>query len=237
MTSAAQDRKDRGFNEKIVIVTGASRGLGRAIGELLGGGGAKVVAIARTVGGLEELDDAIQSRGGPPAVLTPLDLTDGDGIDRMCAALFERFGRADLLVHAAAQAAVLCPIAHLSPKDFEKLVAVNVTATARLIRAVHPLLTQAPRPHAAFVTDRKADRAFWGGYGASKGAGEALARSYAAEAGSGDAPVSVSFHEPPPMPTALRSKTHPGEDRAALTPVATAASTVVAEITDALLTR
>lgn len=218
---------------KVAVVTGASRGLGRAVAEAMGGAGAQIVAVARTVGGLEELDDAIVAAGGPRAVLTPLDLADGDGIDRLGAALHERFGRVDYLVHAAAAAAPLTPTAHLSPKDLDAVMRINAIATARLIRSMDLLLRQAERPKALFVTDDRAGAPFWGGYGASKAAGAAIARSYATEALAGARPVNVLFFAPPAMPTALRARTHPGEDRSRLTPCEDVAAQLIAALHDA----
>lgn len=229
-TQAAEpaSETDKPFAGRVALVTGASRGLGRALAEQLGAAGAQLVAVARTVGGLEEMDDAVQQAGGPKALLAPLDLADGEGIDRLGGALHERFGRVDILVHAAAHAAPLTPTAHLEPKELDRLLAINATATARLIRSIDPLLRVAEKPQAVFVIDRKSGAPFWGGYGASKAAGEALARSYGAESGAGERPVATHLFEPPPMPTALRARTHPGEDRAHLTACAVVAGRVLA---------
>lgn len=210
----------------VCLVTGASRGIGYHTARMLGMGGAQVIAVARTVGGLEELDDAIQGAGGGPAVLTPLDLTDGDGLDRMRDALLARFGRLDLLIHAAAAAAPLSPVAHAAPKDVEAAFAVNALATHRLIRALDPLLRLTPAAKAVFLTDEKADQALWGAYGASKAAMAALARSYAVEATG----VEVTLWAPPACATALRGRTHPGEDPATLTRPEDAARALLAEI-------
>lgn len=214
------------FAGEIALVTGASRGFGFAVAERLGAAGAQVIAVARTVGGLEELDDRIKTLGGPGAVLVPLDLTDGDGIDRLGLALHERFGRLDLLVHAAAMGARLTPVAHQDPKELEKLLAANIGATHRLIRSLDPLLRQADAPVFALIDDPKGGEQFWGGYGASKAGAVALARSYAAET----AGVRVLIHTPPAMPTALRGRTHPGQDRNALTPIRDAADGLLAEL-------
>lgn len=219
------------LTDRLALVTGASRGLGRAVAEQLGARGAQVVAVARTVGGLEEVDEAIQAAGGPGAVLVPLDITDGDGVDRLGAALFERFGRLDHLVHAAAEGPSLTPVSHLRPKDIERQFAVNAVAAARLIRSLAPLLAisadQERRPSALYATDEKAALANWGAYGAAKAAAASMFSAYAAETKK----VRVVLHQPPAMPTALRARTHPGENRATLTPVAAAA----AALTEALL--
>lgn len=227
-SEASAAAAERPFDGSVALVTGASRGLGRAVAEQLGAAGAQIVAVARTVGGLEEMDDAVQRAGGSKSLLAPLDLADGDGIDRLGAALHERYGRVDILVHAAAHAAPLTPAAHLEPKEFDRLLAVNAAGTARLIRSIDPLLRIGARRQAVFVIDRKAGAPFWSGYGAAKAAGEAIARSYAAEAGAGETPIAAHLFEPPPMPTALRARTHPGEDRARLAPCAVVAGRVLA---------
>lgn len=206
-----------------ILVTGASRGLGRAAAERLGADGAKIIALARTVGGLEELDDVIKKAGGPEATLVPLDLADGDGIDRLGAALYERDGKLDGLIHCAAAGGPLTPLSHLSAKDAGNLMTVNALATHRLIRSLDPLLAAASG-RALFVADDKTGQGLWGGYAASKAAAAAFAQAY----GSEQARVRVGAHQPPAMPTALRGRTHPGEDRAALTPVAEAAEALIA---------
>lgn len=216
------------FAGRIALVTGASRGLGYALAERLGAGGAQVIAAARTVGGLEALDDAIQAAGGPKALLVPMDLSDAAAIAQLTSPLGERYGRLDLWVHAAAQGASLTPTAHIKAKDFAKLWAINAAAVSALIAALDPLLRAAPTPKALFLIDEKAGQPYWGSYGASKAAGAALARSYAVEAATGAQPISVLLHQPPAMPTALRARTHPGEDRETLTPCAEAAEAAAA---------
>ena len=224
-----EDKKGAGvnasasLNQSIAVVTGASRGLGFALAERLGAAGAQIVAVARTVGGLEELDDRIVAAGGPNALLVPLDLADGDGVDRLGAALFERFGRVDILAHCAAQSAPLSPIAHGAQKDVEKAFAVNAEATRRLIRSLDLLLRQSSAPRLLYTADRKAGERFWGAYGASKAAGEAYVASYVAETKQ----IIAHIVEPPPMPTALRARSHPGEDRSTLTPAAAVADQFV----------
>lgn len=216
----------RDLEGRIALVTGASRGLGREVAKQLGARGAHVIAVARTVGGLEELDEEIQAAGGQMAVLVPLDITDGDGLDRMGAALFQRFGRLDLLVHAAAEGASLTPVSHLRPKDLDKMFAVNALATARVIRALAPLLERSEHARACFVTNERAGEPFWGAYAASKAAGASFARSYGQETPK----AGVTLFEPEPMATALRARTHPGEDREALTPVTDVATKLIAAL-------
>lgn len=216
------------FAEKIALVTGASRGLGFALAERLATAGAQVVAVARTVGGLEDLDDRVRAGGGPKPLLVPLDLADGDGVDRMGAALFDRFGRLDLLAHCAAQAAPLSPVAHGAEKDVEKAFAVNAEGTRRLLRSVDLLLRQSAAPTLYYPADRKAGAKFWGAYGASKAAAEAYVASYAAETPQ----IRALIGEPPAMPTALRARAFPSEDRAGLTPVGTVADDLLKRLVD-----
>jgi NAD(P)-dependent dehydrogenase (short-subunit alcohol dehydrogenase family) len=197
---------------KLVLVTGASRGIGYQAALEAGRRGAHVIAVARTVGGLEELDDEIQ-KAGSSATLVPADLRDGDAIDRLGLAIFERWGRLDGLVANAAMLGELRPVAHVEPKEFDKLMALNVTANYRLIRSLDLLLRQAEAGRAVFVSSSSAHsaRAFWGPYAASKAAVEALAKSYAAEIG-GTTPVRVNVFYPGAVRTAMRAQAMPGEN-------------------------
>ena len=197
---------------KLVLVTGASRGIGYQAALEAGRRGAHVIAVARTVGGLEELDDEIQ-KAGSSATLVPADLRDGDAIDRLGHAIFERWGHLDGLVANAAMLGELRPVAHFEPKEFDRLMALNVTANYRLIRSLDLLLRQAEAGRAVFVSSSSARsaRAFWGPYAASKAAVEALAKSYAAEIG-GTTPVRVNVFYPGAVRTTMRAQAMPGED-------------------------
>lgn len=196
---------------KVVLVTGASRGIGYAAAIEAARRGAHVVAVARTVGGLEELDDEIQDLGSS-ATLVPLDLRDGDAIDRLGAAIFERWGALDGLVANAGQLGVLSPLPHVKPEDFEKVMGVNVTANYRLLRATDLLLRQSTAGRAVFVSSSSARsaRPFWGLYAASKAALDAMAKSYAGEVAQTKVKVNVFY--PGAVRTAMRAKAMPGED-------------------------
>jgi NAD(P)-dependent dehydrogenase (short-subunit alcohol dehydrogenase family) len=196
---------------KVVLVTGASRGIGYAAAIEAARRGAHVVAVARTVGGLEELDDEIQDLGSA-ATLVPLDLRDGDAIDRLGAAIFERWGALDGLVANAGQLGVLSPLPHVKPEDFDKVLAVNVTANYRLLRATDLLLRQSTAGRAVFVSSSSAESAkpFWGLYAASKAALNAMAKSYAGEVAQTKVKVNVFY--PGAVRTAMRAKAMPGED-------------------------
>jgi NAD(P)-dependent dehydrogenase (short-subunit alcohol dehydrogenase family) len=199
------------LSNRIVLVTGASRGIGYQAAIEAARRGAHVVAVARTVGGLEDLDDAIQALGGS-TTLVPLDLRDGEGVDRLGAAIFERWGRLDGLIANAGALKVLSPVPHVEPKDFDEVMAVNVTANYRLIRSLDLLLRQSDAGRAVFVSSSSAQsaRAFWGPYAASKAALEALVKSYAAEVASTGLKVNL-FH-PGAVRTAMRAKAMPGEN-------------------------
>ena len=200
---------------KVILVTGASRGIGYAAALEAARRGAHVVAVARTVGGLEELDDEIQDLGSS-ATLVPLDLRDGDAIDRLGAAIFERWGALDGLIANAGQLGVLSPLPHVKPEDFDKVMAVNVTANYRLIRSTDLLLRQAEAGRAVFVSSSSARsaRPFWGLYAASKAAVDAMVKSYASELEQSKVKVNVFY--PGAVRTAMRAKAMPGEDPAAL---------------------
>src|ERR1700730_1234942 len=196
---------------KIALVTGASRGIGRATALKLANTGAHVVALARTTGGLEELDDEIKKLGGT-ATLVPADLRDFDAFDRLGASLHQRYGRLDVLVGNAGQLGTLSPLPHIEPTEWDEVMAVNVTASGRLIRALDPLLRAAEAGRAVFVTSNityKA-RAYWGAYAVSKIALELLARTYAAE--TAETRVKVNLFNPGPIRTVMRAKAMPGED-------------------------
>lgn len=198
---------------RIALVTGASRGIGRALALELARSGAHVVALARTQGALEELDDEIRALGGE-ATLVPCDIADFDALDRLGAALFERWGRLDVLVGNAGVLGPLSPLAHVDVKDWTRVMAVNVTANWRLIRSLDPLLRASEAGRVVFITSGAAHRAamkpYWGPYAVSKAALEALARTYAAEvAGAG---VTVMLANPGPLRTRMRAQAMPGED-------------------------
>jgi NAD(P)-dependent dehydrogenase (short-subunit alcohol dehydrogenase family) len=196
---------------KVVLVTGASRGIGYAAALEAARRGAHVVAVARTVGGLEELDDEIQDLGSS-TTLVPLDLRDGDAIDRLGAAIFERWGMLDGLIANAGQLGVLSPVPHIKPEDFDKVMAINVTANYRLLRATDLLLRQSSAGRAVFVSSgaAKSVQPFWGLYAASKAALDALAKAYAGEVAQSKVKVNVFY--PGVVRTAMRAKAMPGED-------------------------
>ncbi len=196
---------------RIALVTGASRGIGRAAALALADAGAHVIAVARTVGGLEELDDDIQAKGGS-ATLVPLDLKDSPGIDRMGAAIFERWGKLDILFANAGILGVLTPLTHLAPKVWDELMAVNLTANWRLIRSLDQLLRLSDAGRALFVSSGAAiyNRPFWGGYAVSKAALDALVKTYAAELTG--TTVRVNLLYPGPTRTGMRAQAMPGED-------------------------
>jgi NAD(P)-dependent dehydrogenase (short-subunit alcohol dehydrogenase family) len=196
---------------RIALITGASRGIGHATGIALARAGAHVIAVARTVGGLEELDDAVRAAGSA-ATLVPLDMRDYDGLYRLGAALNERHGRLDALVGNAAIAGVPSPLDHIEPKAWDEAFAVNVTANWHLIRAMDPLLRRADAGRAVFVTSRAATlaRAYWAPYSVSKAALDVLVRTYAAETSS--TAVRVNLFDPGPTRTRMRAMVMPGED-------------------------
>ncbi|MET3854151.1 SDR family NAD(P)-dependent oxidoreductase [Rhizobium sp. OAE497] len=200
---------------KIALVTGASRGIGYFTALELAKAGAHVIACARTVGGLEDLDDAIKAVGGS-ATLVPFDLADMEAIDRLGGSIFERWGKLDILVANAGVLGVISPIGHVEAKTFEKVMNINVNATWRLIRSVDPLLTRAEAGRAVILSSAAAHkcRPFWGPYSASKAAVEALARTWAGESQS--TPLRITSVDPGATRTAMRAQAVPGEDPATL---------------------
>jgi NAD(P)-dependent dehydrogenase (short-subunit alcohol dehydrogenase family) len=202
---------------RIALVTGASRGIGRAIALAIAREGAHVVAVARTVGALEDLDDDIKSAGGS-ASLVPLDLRKPEGIDQLGLIVFERWKRLDILVGNAGVLGKLSPLGHIEPKTWDEVMAVNVTANWRLIRSFDPLLRQSDGGRAVFVTSGAARiiHAYWGPYAVSKAALEALAKTYAAETAT--TAIRVSLLNPGPIRTRMRAQAMPGEDPDSLPP-------------------
>ena len=196
---------------RVALVTGASRGIGYHLAKQLAAAGAHVIAVARTVGGLEELDDEIKAAGGS-ATLVPLDLTDMAGIDRLGGSIHERWGKLDTFVANAGVLGVIAPIGHVEAKVFDKVMAVNVTGTWRLIRSVDPLLRLSDAGRAIVLSSGSAHsaRAFWAPYAASKAAVEALARSWADE--TKNTPLRVNIVDPGIARTAMRALAMPGED-------------------------
>jgi NAD(P)-dependent dehydrogenase (short-subunit alcohol dehydrogenase family) len=201
---------------RVALVTGATRGIGRACAIALAQAGAHVIGVGRTQGGLEELDDAVRAISGHGATLAPLDIADGPAVDALGGAIFQRHGRLDILVHAAGMMGGLRPIAHIPPPLWDKILSVNVGGVFRLIRSLEPLLRASPAGRAIFLTAEAArrPRAFWGSYAASKAAVEALARSWADEVDV--SALRVMLVDPGPMATRLRAEAFPGEDPANL---------------------
>ena len=205
------------MTQRIALITGASRGLGAAMAEQLALRGWHVVAVARTVGGLEELDDRVKSTGLPGTgglTLAPMDVTNDSAMQHLCRNIHDRWGGLNLWVHTAIHAAPLAPAGSVDVKDWDKSIATNVRATGVLIPLIEPLL-RANAGTAMFFEDPRAGVKFFGAYGSSKAAQTALASSWSAE--SIKVGPRVMIVTPPPMPTATRARFFPGEDRTGLT--------------------
>jgi len=196
---------------RIALVTGASRGIGEALALQLAQAGAHVVAVARTVGGLEELDDKIKAGGGS-TTLVPLDMKDTDGIARLALALNERYQRLDVLVGNAGIGGPSSPLAHVEPKAWDEVLAVNLTANWHLIRTMDPLLRAAPAGRVVFITSGSAHnaRAYRGPYSVSKAGLETIARTYANETATTN--LRINVFSPNPTRTRMRAAIMPGED-------------------------
>lgn len=220
---------DLPLKDRIALVVGASRGIGYESALALAKAGAHVVAAARTQGGLEELDDGIFAATGKHATLIPFDLVDGGAIDRLGGALFERFGKLDVWVHASATmgSAGLTPVSHADPRDFAKVEKVNFTGVYRLIRSLEPLLRASEAGRVVHLTTSLATspRAFWGAYAATKAGAEALMKTWADEIES--TPIRVSIVDPGRLRTQLRGQAFPGEDPMELDPPSVIAPLIV----------
>jgi NAD(P)-dependent dehydrogenase (short-subunit alcohol dehydrogenase family) len=204
------------LKDRIALITGASRGIGRATALHFARQGAHVLLLARTQQALEKVDDEIRDFGGN-ASLIPLDLTDGKKIDALGPTLYERFGRLDVLVGNAALLGGLRPLTHISSETWDRVLAVNVTANWRLIRTLDPLLRRSDAGRVIFVTSSRvarSGRAYWAPYSVSKAALETLAKTYANE--TADSPIRVNLVDPGATATDMRAEAYPGEDRATM---------------------
>lgn len=204
------------LDDKIILLTGASRGIGAAVAKKLAAEGAHLVLCARSVKELEQVDDAIQSLTGEPATILPLDLKEHDKIDALGAALYEKFGKLDGFIGNAGTLGQVTPLTHHDPKQFQTVMDVNVTANWRLLRVLEPLLKLSKQPRIAFVTSgvTQATFPFWGAYSMSKHALESLALTYAKEV-QGTA-TRVNLIDPGVVATSMRAQAFPGEDKTML---------------------
>ncbi|HEX8258459.1 MAG TPA: SDR family NAD(P)-dependent oxidoreductase [Allosphingosinicella sp.] len=216
----------RSLEGRLALVTGASRGIGAATAEALAAAGAHVVITARTAAGLEQVEDRIHAAGGS-ATIAPLDLTDGDSIARLAAAVAERWEALDVMVLNAATLGSLSPVPAIDGKEFNKVLTLNLVAQQALIAAFDPLLRRSPRGRLLAVTSSvgRHPRAFWGGYGASKAALEALVLSYADETRNLGSPR-VAIVDPGATATMMRARAFPGEDPAGLKPPSVVAEAI-----------
>ena len=209
---------------QLALITGASRGLGFALAEVLAPA-YHIVAVGRTVGGLEDLDDRIKAKGGQ-ATLAPMDITKPEAMAQLCRSIYDRWGKLDLWAHTAIHAAPLTPASHLDAKDWEKSIAINLTAMGYLIPYISPLL--GTDGQALFFDDPHGGQKFFGSYGSTKAAQIALARSWQGETEKTGPRIHVV--QPNPMGTACRARFFPGEDRAALSTPQAEATRFVADL-------
>ncbi len=217
---------EKSLSGRVAVVTGASRGIGYAAAKALAAEGAHIVAVARTVGGLEELDDEIRAMGGE-ATLVPFDLKDFAAIDRLGGAIYDRWGKLDILLANAGLLGVITPLGHLEPRVFEEVMAVNVTANWRLIRSLDPLLRLSDAGRSLFLTSGAVRRCrpYWGVYSASKAALEALVRTWAREIR--QTAMTANLLDPGGLRTHMRARGRPGEDPETLKPPETVAPDIV----------
>ena len=212
---------------RLALVTGASRGIGAATAEALAAAGFHVVLTARTVAGLEAVEERIHSDGGS-ATIAPLDLTDGDSIGRLADAVRGRWGALDVMVLSAAMLGALTPVPHIDAAEFARVMTLNVAAQATLIAAFDPLLRASADARVIGLTSSVAaePRAYWGAYGASKAAFEVLLAAYADE-NTASGRVRVAIVDPGATRTAMRARAFPGEDPASVKPPEAVAAAIV----------
>lgn len=227
---------DRPLDDQIALVTGASRGIGAATAELLAKSGAHVIMTARTSGGLEEVEERIHDAGGT-ATIAPLDLLDYDGIERLAQAVATRWNRLDILVMNAGTLGSLTPVAHAEPAEFDRVIALNLIANQRLLRAFDPLLRTSGDARVIGLTSRVAatPRAYWGPYAASKSALETLLLTYADEV-ENVSKIKVAILDPGATRTAMRARAFPGEDPATLKAPEAVAERVLSLVSDEMAT-
>ena len=206
-----QNKIEGKLENRLAVITGASRGIGAATAKLFAAQGAHVILVARTIGGLEEIDDEIRAKGGV-STLVPMDLTDYDKIDEMGLTIFERFGKLDILIANAGLLGTIGPINHINPQVWEQTIAVNVTANWRLIRSLDPLLRLSDAGRAIFLTSAAAQyhRAFWGLYATTKVALEMIVSTYAQEILKTN--VTANLFNPGRTRTKMRAEAYPGEN-------------------------
>lgn len=216
------------MNKPLTLVTGASRGIGRATCVELVKNGHHVIALARTIGGLEELADEV---GANNITLIPQDVTDGQALERLGPMLYDKFGRLDNFIGNAGAIHKLCPLHQADPSEWNRVFAINVTANLHLIRTLHPLLTAAPKGHAIFMTSNVASdhRAYWGAYAASKAALEAMINGYKREIEQTN--LRVHLYNPGSVATKMYAASHPGVDLSSLKQPDEAAREIVALLT------
>ena len=211
MTQSASSKPLEG---KVALVTGASRGIGRAVAIELARHGAHLILQGRIAGALEETDDAIRSASGSPATIIPLNLTQSDRVDALGPTLYQRFGHLDIFIANAGVLGALTPLAHITDQIWQNTMLVNLEANWRLVRTLDPLLRRSEAGRVVFVSSGAASgkKAYWGTYAISKAGLDALARTYAAEVA--NTAIKVNIINPGPIATAMRSKAYPGEDPA-----------------------